>query len=578
MPEAPTVDEGPIEAATEPVSVLLSAGVSERKAVVVWLPAAVAEAPPLAVAPLGLPPPLCEAIGEALTAGPLPVCEAEASFEGLPEPLPDPGGALAVAAPIGDGDAAMLRVAGGLIGGVALPRAEVLAEPLPVESILPRAEALPEPLLVAPTEKEMDAESRPLGDAWDGEAGAELDHLALPVRATVAVCELHALALIEREAVGEATGERLLERVLDALPLGGGEGEARPEREGLPLCSGDAEAEGKGVPLALCRGEGEELPQSVAREEGEGAPVSVADGVAREEGEGAPVSVADAVPPAAVAEGELVNRALTEAAPDSEGAEGVASGLRDSPGVALPESSGVGDSGALPDRGGLLLAVGEGEPLYEALLLPEGVCDALCVGAAPEALPLALALPSPLREALGDADAAQLADAVAHAVAVGAAAEPLCGGEGEPMADGDGKSVRVALSEIEEAGDREADDEKAAEADGDPQLEARSDRDGAALPEGSTVAETVSEVDSTALPVAATEGDGPGERLSKLSVARAVGEGNIDAVKGPDGDAKGVWEGCGADAVLVAQMEAPGEGEEAGDGEVKGLLLAHAVL
>jgi len=71
-----------------------------------------------------------------------------------------------------------------------------------------------------------------------------MDHRALPVRATVTVSELHALALIKWEAVGEALGERLLDSDLDALPLGGGEGEARPEREGLPLRSGDAEAEG----------------------------------------------------------------------------------------------------------------------------------------------------------------------------------------------------------------------------------------------------------------------------------------------------------------------------------------------
>jgi hypothetical protein len=264
-----------------------------------------------------------------------------------------------------------------------------------------------------------------------------MDHRALPVRATETVSELHALALIKWEAVGEALGERLLDSDLDALPLGGGEGEARPEREGLPLRSGDAEAEGKAVPLALCSGEKEELPQSEAREEGEGAPVSVT----------------DAVPPAAVAEGELEKEALADAAPDGDGAEGVASALRDSPGVALPEGSEVGDSGALPDRGGLPLAEGEGEPLCEALLLPEGVCGALRVGAAPEALPLPLALPRPLLEALEDSVAAQLEDAVAHAVAVCAPAEPLCSGEDEPVADSDEKSVHVAVAEIEEAGD-----------------------------------------------------------------------------------------------------------------------------
>ena len=165
VPEAPTVEEGSSEAATEPVSNLLCAGVAERGAVAERLPAAVAEAPPLAVAPdgeaaplrnavseaaapLGLLSPLREAIGEALTAGPLPVCEAEASFEGLAEPLPDPAGALAVAATAGEGDAATLRVTGRLVNGLPLPRAEALTEPLPVESALPRAEALAEPQLV----------------------------------------------------------------------------------------------------------------------------------------------------------------------------------------------------------------------------------------------------------------------------------------------------------------------------------------------------------------------------------------------------------------------------------------------
>ena len=114
--------------------------------------------------------------------------------------------------------------------------------------------------------------------------------------------------------------------------------------------------------------------------------------------------------------------------------------------------------------------------------------------------------------------------------------------------------------------------------DCDAQLEARSDSDGAALPEGSNEAEAVSEADIVALCVAAAEGEAPCERLPKLPVACAVGEVIIDSEKGLDGDAKGVWEGCGADAVLEAQMEAPGVGERAGDDEDKGLPLAHAVL
>jgi pimeloyl-ACP methyl ester carboxylesterase len=138
----------------------------------------------------------------------------------------------------------------------------------------------------------------------------------------VAVAEPHALALGERDAKGETLGDGELAGVLDPLPLGDAEREARADGEPLPLRSGDAEAAEQGVALLLLCGDAEALAHSEAR----------ADAVS------ASVAAADAVPSAALlAEGAPEGGALPDGAPVCvASAVGVAGGLPDARALRVP--------------------------------------------------------------------------------------------------------------------------------------------------------------------------------------------------------------------------------------------------
>ena len=560
LPEA----EGSSVAAAEPVGVLLCAGDAEKAADAEALPDPDVVAPPLKVAPecvaaalcsadseaapLGLSTLLAVPLGEEVETPTLPVGGADAMPEGLPELLPVPAVALAEAAICRDAEAAALRECCELGEGLALPHAEPLAAPL----------------LVPSTEAEADPEARPLGVRCDAEAEIEPHPLALLVRAAVAVAEPQAQTLGEWDAKGEMLVEGELAGVLVPLLLEDAEREASTDGEPLLLHSGDVEAEGLGVALLLFCGDAEALPESEDCAEG----VNASD------------AVEDAVPSAALAEGVLEGKALPDAAPVCvAGADGVAKKLLDSLGAALPDTSTEGEGGVLPVRGGLLLAEGQGEPLREALLLPEGVCDAHCVGAAPVALPLSLELPNPLREALVDAVAVKLVDTVASAVAVGATAEPLVAWDGVPVELSEVPGVRDAAAEAEASREAEEFSVAAIEVEGVAQFDARKEGDGAPLPDGDAEAALESDACGVSLAVAVAESDSPGERLSiLLAVARAVSEGEKDAKGECDGEAEGVGDDCGADAVPVAQAVANTDGEEAGDNVNEVLPLALAVL
>jgi hypothetical protein len=289
------------------------------------------------------------------------------------------------------------------------------------------------------------------------------------------------------------------------------EGEARIEGEVLPLRLGDAEAEGQDVPLGVSWGDAEALLLNETCNETVGGADAAAVADAQPDSENAPV--AEGAPDADAAFPEKDAKAEKEAQVDILG-------------EALPEPLREGESSALLEGGALPLAEGHGVPLREPLPLPEGVCEAHCVGAAPEALPPALLLTPLVLDVLADAEALLQTVVEPEAHAVGAPPDALSREEGVPVPHHEVSGVRDVAGE----GDSPpvAVEDRVAGPDGDaaPLLESRRELDEAKLPEGLREAVAESETGGVALLETVTQWDALGEPLpSLLSVDCAVSEG-----------------------------------------------------
>ncbi len=477
------VPDAELVAAPEPFDEALRTGVAEERADTAALPVPnnVALSLPEESA-LRLPCSLGVARGDGVSAFPLLEGNAEEGAEGLPVALTVSTAALAVAAFCSDADANTLFVPSTLNEGRALPHALPLpAAPLCVLSAVRDSETVLRLLVEPPTDE-------PVGDP-----------------------ELHPLTLCERDAEAVPLCDSVLagDRVL--LPLVDTEGEARIEGEVLPLRLGDAEAEGQDVPLGVSWGDAEALLLNETCNETVGGADAAAVADAQPDSENAPV--AEGAPDADAAFPEKDAKAEKEAQVDILG-------------EALPEPLREGESSALLEGGALPLAEGHGVPLREPLPLPEGVCEAHCVGAAPEALPPALLLTPLVLDVLADAEALLQTVVEPEAHAVGAPPDALSREEGVPVPHHEVSGVRDVAGE----GDSPpvAVEDRVAGPDGDaaPLLESRRELDEAKLPEGLREAVAESETGGVALLETVTQWDALGEPLpSLLSVDCAVSEG-----------------------------------------------------